>query len=230
MSAEEQITPKDAQALLDRDQLNRVSRLTKGGLLSESERKRLKRIIKRVRVPITAAKGKREQTRAIDPKSFEGTFSQKQRRTKVYTMRLLGYSVREMAAELGAGQQTVINDLRAIEKALCETLDATHASAILNETLADLEAGRAIALHGIRESEGNEKIGYLNTATKISEVRISLLQDAGVLPKATQRHAHEGSDGGPIPVTLVQPRVRLQLLTNAESEKAMRLMNADATS
>jgi hypothetical protein len=113
-------------------------------------------------------------------------------------MKLQGFTIREMAKELGAGFHTIVNDLRSMEAALSETLDTARGNAILNETLADLEAGRVIALRGLRKSKGNERIGYLNSATRISEVKIALLQDAGVLPTATRRLQHAGPDGGPL--------------------------------
>ena len=145
------------------------------------------------------SKEKRERRRTIGVRSFVGTFTQRQRRASIYAMKLQGYTIREMAKELSAGVQTIVNDLRSMEAALNETIDTTQGNAILNETLADLEAGRVIALRGLRNSKGNERIGYLNSATKISEVKIALLQNAGLLPTATRKLQHAGPDGGLLP-------------------------------
>jgi hypothetical protein len=118
---------------------------------------------------------------------------------------MMGKTIAEIEEALGIGDKTVIADLKAIDAALQRTIDKNQANAILNERLSNLESLRDIALQGLENSKGNEKIGYLNTAGKLEEQITKLLQDAGVLRKATQRHELTGSDGMPLPAASAVP-------------------------
>lgn len=190
-------TPDQARALLKTDELNRVTRLVKrGGLLTEPHRKRLRRIIAQEKKKPTITKVKRHEVASADPKSFEGTFRQRLRRQNVYRMRMFGKTIEQMCDELGLGNNTVINDLKAIDSALQKTIDRGQSDAMLNERLANLESLRECALKGVDESEGNERIGYLNTVTKLEDQISRLLQDAGVI-KRVHKHELTGVDGKP---------------------------------
>ena len=168
---------------------------------------------------VNAAKGKK-----LQKVTFPGTYRQRQRRRQVFQLRLQNFSIREMAKKLECSVNAIILDLENIEWALQQRIDPNEATQILNEALNELVGIKSIALGALEKATGNVRVGLLNVALRSIEISTSLLQDGGILPRATQRHQHEGADGGPIPVTLVQPRVRLVLLTSEESERAMKKM------
>lgn len=197
--AEEKITAASAKSMLDRDLLTRATRVAEGkGLLPETDRKRLRNVVRIAQRRAKAAKT-RGQLRTSHPKGWEGTFNQKQRRFAVYMGRMQGKTVREIAEDVGADKDTVVRDLRAIEDALNRTLDPKQADAVLNELLLDLESLRWLAISGAAESEGNERVGCLNTAAAVTEQKVRLLQDAGVLRKAPTSLRHAGPDGQALP-------------------------------
>lgn len=199
---EESISVENARALLRKDQVNRVERVAKkGGLLSRDDRKRLRIYVNKAAKEKKPAplKEKKPQGATKEGTKFEGTFAQKQRRRKVYELRLRNYTIREMAAKLETSTRVIQDDLQTIDEALTKAIDPTNATAIINETLMDLEAVRLMAMEALPDTEGNERNGLLNTITKATEVKIALLQDAGTLPKATLNHKLMGPDGGPLP-------------------------------
>jgi hypothetical protein len=167
--------------------------------LNQALAKRLRRIVARKKGKSPMDR-KRKRIKTIDPKDFEGTWNQTLRRRKVFEMRMLNKTVREMGAEIGSSSATIITDLKAIDAALRKTIDRTQADAILNERLSNLEALRDIALRGVETRHGNEQIGYLNTAMKLEEQITKLLQDAGVLKRITGRLELTGQDEPPIPL------------------------------
>lgn len=226
-------TPDQARALLKTDELNRVTRLVKrGGLLSEAHRKRLKRIIAGDRTTPKTPKAKIQEITSTDPKSFEGTFKQRLRRAKIYRMRMCGRSIDEMATEIDASNKTIVEDLKAIDAALHRTIDRTQADAILNERLSNLESMRLMCLESAEESEGNERIGYFNTATKLEDQIAKLLQDAGVI-KRVHRHELTGADGAPLPAAAsIAAEIRVTVAAEGEAkqqgEKIIRLQSKAA--
>ena len=156
---------------------------------------------------------KQKRIKTVAPKGFEGTWNQRLRRRKVFEMRMLSKTVRQMMTQTGSSSATIIADLKAIDAALRKTIDHTQATAVLNERLSNLEALRDIALRGADTSRGNEQIGYLNTAIKLEEQITKLLQDAGVLRKAM--------DGAPLQVAPAPIIVRIT--RSKESDAAVKL-------
>src|SRR6266566_4855341 len=128
---------------------------------------------------------KQKRIKTVDPKGFEGTWNQRLRRRKVFEMRMLSKTVRQMMTQTGSSSATIIADLKAIDAALRKAIDGTQAHTIFNERMSNLETLRDIALRGVDASRGNPQIGYLNTAIKLEEQITKLLQDAGVLRRAT---------------------------------------------
>jgi hypothetical protein len=159
---------------------------------------------------------KRLQTITANPDSIEGKYKQRVRRLKVFQMRMMNCTVREMAAELRAGTNTIIADLKDIDAALAKTIDRGQANAILNEKLSEFEALMGLALKGVKESSGSVQIGYLNTVLKIESLAIRLLQDAGVLPRA---------DGTPftLPNAAAPTTVVVNVRRDEESDAAVKL-------
>jgi hypothetical protein len=173
--------------------------------LNQAPAKRLRRVIAREKGKSLRG-GKQKRIKTVDPKDFEGTWNQRLRRRNVYQLRMLNKSVREIVAKTGCSSATIIADLKAIDAVLRKTIDRTQADAILNERLGNLEALRDIALKGVDTSHGNQQIGYLNTAVKLEEQIAKLLQDAGVLRKATARHELTAPDGQPLPAAATVPQ------------------------
>lgn len=224
MGAEQKITATDAQAMLDRDDLTRVSKVLGGKvLLSEQYRRKLRKIIKRgqAKKPMPLAQVKKARKGENKPTQFEGTFTQRQRRRKVFELRLRNYNITEISEELNADYKTIVRDLQEIDTALQREIEPIHATEIINETLADYEIVKLIALDSLNDAEGNERAGLLNAITRANEARTALLQDAGKLPKATQTHRHTGPDGGPLPATnvLIAPVVKVTMQQTDETKK-----------
>jgi hypothetical protein len=215
------ITPEDARALLHRDQVNRLRRVAeKGGLLTEPDRRRLRAVVRRAQ---TRPKAEQREKQTTLPTERE--FLQRQRRRKVYVMRLRNHTIRDMADELKVDKNTILRDLKAIDAALQTQIDPAHATMITNERLADLEAVRLIALEALPETEGNERAALLNTITKASEVMIGLLQDSGTLPKAGRRLELTGPDGKPftMPTETKPTVVVVNVQRDADSDRAAKL-------
>jgi hypothetical protein len=168
------------------------------GRKSESNQtllKRMRRILE-VGTMTEPTKGKKQQVATPTLRSVEGRYLTRMRRRKVYVLRLKGYTIREMAAELKTGLHQIVEDLRAIDEALEKNIDISQATRILNETLLEWEALKIWAVDGARASGGNQQIGYLNTAAKINELQARLLQDAGIIRKVADR----APLGGPQPI------------------------------
>jgi len=162
--------------------------------------------------------GKQKRIKTVDPKDFEGTWKQLLRRRKVFEMRMMNKTVREIVAETGSSSATVITDLKAIDAALRKKIERTQADAILNERLSNLSALRDIALRGVDRSRGNEQIGFLNTAVKLEQQITKLFQDAGVLE----------ADGTPLIVpSLPAPKVTLILQRDVDSEKNLAIARGE---
>ena len=171
---------------------------------------------------------KKRQLETVDPKGFAGSYHLRIRRRKIFHLRMLDKSIREIAAETGLSVNTVMADLRVIDEALQRTIDKGQANAILNERLSRLEMLSHMAVLGAAATEGNEQIGYLNSAAKFEEQIIKLLQDAGVLRKATGRHELTGADRTPLIVpSLPAPKVTLILQHDAESEKNLAIARGE---
>lgn len=149
--------------------------------------------------PERLPKGKKQQSATPTLKAVEGGYLTRVRRRKVYVLRLKGYTIREMAAELKTGLHQIVEDLRAIDGALEKNIDTSQATRILNEILLEWEALKIMAIEGAKDSRGNERIGYLNTAAKINELQAKLLQDAGIICRVAARHELTGKDGAPLP-------------------------------
>jgi hypothetical protein len=177
--------------------------------LNQPLAKRPRRIIAREKGK-SPTDGEQKRIKTVDPKDFEGTWNQRLRRRKVFEMRMMNKTVRQMVAETRSSSATIITDLKVIDAALRKTIDYTQADAVLNERLSNLEALRDIALRGADTSRGNEQIGYLNTAVKLEEQITKLFQDAGVLRKATSRHELTGPNGVPTsPTPIAQPIINV---------------------
>ncbi len=185
--------------------------------LNKALAKRLRRVIAREKGKSLTG-GKQKRIKTADPKGFEGTWNQRLRRRKVFEMRMLSKTVRQMMTQTGSSSATIIADLKAIDAALRKTIDHTQATAVLNERLSNLEALRDIALRGADTSRGKEQIGYLNTAIKLEEQITKLLQDAGVLRRAM--------DGAPLQIA---PRTVIVRVTRSkESAAAVKLFGKRA--
>lgn len=194
-----EITAEEAQNMLDRDALNQVKALQKGRRLTEKEARSLRKVIRRAKSKNNLPKVARKHIRAPKLNSLEGQYLTRVRRRKVYVMRMQNMTVREMADELRAGQQTIISDLKQIDEALKRDIDSKQGTEILNEKLLELEGLKIMAIAGAKESEGNEQTGFLNTAAKINELQAKLLQDAGIIRKVAAKHELSGPDGAPLP-------------------------------
>jgi hypothetical protein len=144
-------------------------------------------------------------------------------------MRMMNKTVREMAASLGAGTNTIIADLKSIDLALRKSLEPMQATAMLNERLSNLETLRDMALEGVEDGDGNKRIGYLNTIAKLEGMIVKLLQDAGVLPKRTSKHELAGQDGAPLMSPMTQaPIIRVVFEENADTKARMALAGGGA--
>lgn len=146
---------------------------------------------------MTKHKG-RSRGKRLHSVTFEGTYRQRLRRGKVFELRLRNYSIREMAAKLECSVGAIVRDLEAIDLALMSKLHPGQANRILNEKLGELESIKAMAFDALGRADGNTRVGLLNTALRSIEISTRLLQDAGVLPKATLKIG--GPDGKPIPM------------------------------
>jgi hypothetical protein len=174
-----------------------------------------------------ASQGNRQHLATRSLKALEGRYLTRVRRRKVYVLRLKGYTIREMAAELKTGLHQIVEDLRAIDDALEKNIDTSQATRILNETLLEWEALKIMAIEGARNSDGNQQIGYMNTAVKINELQAKLLQDAGVLRKATERHEVTGPDGAPVIVQgLPAPKVVMIVEKDATTDDKLALAHS----
>jgi hypothetical protein len=201
MKTETNISAEDAEAILKRDELNKLEGLTKRGrLLTEKDRSQLRRVIRRAkrnRNVLPPVKKKQLETPPL--KSLEGRYLTRVRRRQVYMLRMQNKTVREMCEALQAGPATIIEDLKQIDEALKKDIDSALGTEILNEKLLELEGLKVMAIQGAEDSEGNEQIGYLNTAAKINELQAKLLQDAGIIRKVAAKHELTGKDGAPLP-------------------------------
>jgi hypothetical protein len=166
---------------------------------------------------------KKEQLRAPPLNSIEGRYLTRIRRRRVYLLRIQNKTVREMADDLQAGQSTIIEDLRQIDEALKKEIDPEQGTEILNEKLLELEGLKVMAMEGATDSEGNERIGFLNTATKINELQAKLLGDAGIIKKVLRIG---DPDGKPFTTPQRDPEelrpIMLNMTTDEETEDAVR--------
>jgi hypothetical protein len=74
-------------------------------------------------------------------------------------------------------------------------------SRVLNEALAELEAIKCIALAELNGTDANSRVGLLKTIIRTIEIKINLLQDAGILPRAMRRTGINDTFGNSRPTT-----------------------------
>ena len=217
------MTVEEAKALLTRDQLNRVKRVsTKGGTLAIADERRLRTFIKKHEAQKPLPKDKISQTLTVKEPKFDGTFEKRRRRKRVYMLRLQNYSIREMCRELDISHPTIVSDLRYIEEALQKDFDPTIANEIVNEAILDLEAVRMMAIEALKhidDDNNNGKNGYLNTIASVTELKIKILQDAGVVPRTPKRTELTGPDGGAIPIGATEPVINVTFEESAETRR-----------
>jgi hypothetical protein len=145
------------------------------------------------------------------------TYLTKLRRNRVFRMRLQEYTIREICGELGASTQTICGDLKVIDAALTQTLDKKQAAKILNQKTAELEAMTQMAITGARDSNGLTRVAFVNATARYYDMQIKLLQDAGVLPKAAQKHEMSGPDEKPF--TMSAPAQPAPVILNITYDK-----------
>lgn len=219
--------------MLDRDALNRVSRLNKGGILENNEKKKLRGIIRRAKrngslVIAEVERKKGKQLKPLKLESFEGTYNQQRRRRLVYTMRIKGFTIHEMMAELRASSKTIVDDLKQIDDLLKRSLDITKATEILTTTIMDLEALKTIAITELKNAETpNEIAALLNSAAKLQDSQTSLLQDAGMLPK--RKLELTGADDTPLIPQTATPLI-VHIIRKREGKPAAKFRILDAPS
>src|ERR1700719_835159 len=90
-----------------------------------------------------------------------GSLKQRRRRQVVYELRLRGYTIDEIVRRLRHSTATIVSDLKCIDRALDAGLDQSRANIVLNERLAELAALKLMAVQGLDEAEGCERLGYL---------------------------------------------------------------------
>jgi predicted transcriptional regulator len=197
------LTPEQAQAVLDKHDLNVIEKVSKGGTLSATERETLQAIASKTR-----QNSPTPETDAGNIKKIERDYLKELTRRKVYEMRLRGMSLRDMAAELGVSKEKVHKALKEVNGQLLATLKPLEAQKLMNESLKNFdfiiqEATKAIAT---AQSE-NGRAAFMNALDRATQNRAKLIQEMGLVDVAPIRVETSGPGGATaeVAVTLERP-------------------------
>ena len=123
----------------------------------------------------------------INCDSVARRFDLKLRRRKVFHFRIRAYSIRRIARALDISVNTVVADLKAIDKALQESIKETDATKILNEMLAIYDQVASDAWISLDAAKPRNKAKLLLLILRAIDLKVRLLTCAGVLPKLIRR-------------------------------------------
>ena len=109
----------------------------------------------------------------------------RERRQKVYDLRIRGLSCKAIGELLGVSHDTVARDLRAIAEENAKSLKDFDPQRRLAEAVKFLEAMRTLALQEFHEAQpgSNARAGFLNIAIGAEDRIIKLYQESGYLTK-----------------------------------------------
>lgn len=192
------LTPEQAKAILKRDDLNTIEKAGKGKNLSTAERKRLEAVAREEDIQLPRQITTERKPR---PGRTERYYLTEKRRNRVFDLRLADYSIREIADKLKASTQTIVNDLKALDRELSQTIDLTQAQRHANRLLRVYE--RIVTRcqleieKGISGAELSQMMGNMQ---KAQDAIMKLKQDVGALPKAitASRMEVSGPDSAPL--------------------------------
>jgi hypothetical protein len=188
------ITPDIASKILDKDDVNAVERASKGTPLSKEQRARLEKVAKRT---ATIKLPKQIETAAIG--KAERGFLTAQRRNRVYSLRIQGLTLRQMAEILDCRPATVMKDCHALDAALAKTINTTNAAKHLNELLWRWEGQYARCEREIENGLSGSELAQAHSAQAVALKEIAKLkQDAGIIPKVPTQLEHSGPDSQPM--------------------------------
>jgi hypothetical protein len=192
---ETKLSPEQAQTVLDRDIVNIMEKVSAGKTLTDAERKKFEKLVKKARVG-------HSRTTPVEEESSnrrERNIQKEVRRNKVFELRIAGKTVREIAAILHCNKDTVVKDMDDLSDEFKKAIPPSKAGEFFKRQLETLTMLKRKAMELMETTEQDTvRLGCMNRIESITDKETKMLQDAGLLAVAPIKLEQTGANGGPI--------------------------------